>query len=97
MVTVTVVIAPWSLMSTTPPAQRQTASRAKKKASGFVRLTLRFDSETASRLRRLAKRNGTPQAMVVAAALALVDNPQLVRDVQAWAAARAAKAPAGLP
>ncbi|MGY4478621.1 hypothetical protein [Bradyrhizobium sp. USDA 3364] len=82
-------------MSTTSPAQRQAASRARKKAAGFTRITLRFDAETAARLRRLTKRDGSPQATVVAAALALFDDKKLLADIMAWAAAqRAAKAAA---
>ena len=46
-------------------AQRQAVSRAKKKAAGFVRFTLRFDARTAARLRRLARSDGTTQARVV--------------------------------
>lgn len=82
--------------------QRQAASRAKKKSAGFVRLTLRFDSKTASRLRRMAKSNNTTQANIVEAALVLLDNKQLLRDLQAWAAerksnvARARSSPCGV-
>lgn len=83
-------------MTNTPPAaRRQAASRAKKKAAGFVRLTLSFDGKTVARLRRLAKGDGTTQARVIEAALALVDNKQLLKDIQAWAAERAAKTESG--
>ena len=77
------------IMNYTPTsAYRQAASRAKKKSAGFVRLTLRFDSKTASRLRRMAKSNETTQALVIEAALALFDNKPLLKDVQVWAAER---------
>ena len=70
------------------PAQRQAACRAKKKSEGFVSVTLRLDARTTARLRRLAKTDGTTQACVIAAALALVDNKPLLDDVLAWAAER---------
>lgn len=85
------------MTNTLSGAQRQAASRAKKKSAGFVRLTLRFDSETAARLRRVAKSNETTQAQVVKAALILFDNKQLLKDVQAWAAERKSKAAQKLP
>lgn len=78
-------------------AQRQAASRAKKKSGGYIRLTLRFNGKTVARLRRIAKSNETTQAQVVEAALALLDNKQLLKDVQAWAADRNAKAAGNLP
>ena len=83
-------------MSSTPPAQRQAASRAKKKAAGFTRITIRLDAQTTARLRRLAKRDGTPQAAAIAAGLYLLENKELMRDVREWVATqRAAKAAAG--
>lgn len=72
------------------PAERQAASRTRKKGDGFVRTTLRLDAKTIARLRRLAKRDDCPQATVIAAALVLVDNRQLLQDVKAWAAERQA-------
>ncbi len=72
------------------PARRQAASRARFKAEGFARITLRLDSKTTARLRRLAKQQGATQAGVVAMALQLLDSPGLVRDIRAWAAARKA-------
>jgi predicted DNA-binding ribbon-helix-helix protein len=77
-------------------AERKAKYRAKTAAVGRRIVSLSLDAEAASRLRRLAKRDDCPQATVIAAALALVDNPQLVRDVQAWADERAAKAAGGL-
>lgn len=71
-------------------AQRQAASRAQKKSAGFVRLTLRFDSKTAARLRRMAKSHETTQAHVIEAALVLFDNKQLLKDIKAWTAERKA-------
>jgi len=73
-------------------AQRQAASRAKKKSAGYVRLTLRFDSKTAARLRRMAKSNATTQAQIIEVALGLFDNKQLLKDIQAWGVERKAKA-----
>lgn len=72
-------------------AQRQAASRARKKSAGYVRVTLRFDSKTADRLRRIARSNETTQANVIAAALVLFDNQQLLREIKAWTAERTAK------
>lgn len=80
------------MTNTMSGAQRQATSRAKKKSAGFVRLTLRFDSGTAARLRRMAKFNETTQSQVIKAALILFGNKQLLEDVQAWAAERKAKA-----
>lgn len=77
--------------NTLTSAQRQAASRAKKKSAGFVRLTLRFDSKTAARLRRIAKSHQTTQAHVIEAALVLFDNQQLLKDIKAWTAERKAK------
>lgn len=76
--------------SSSSGAQRQAASRAKKKSAGFVRLTLRFDSKTAARLRRMAKSNETTQAHVIAVALVLFDNQQLLKEIKAWTAERKA-------
>lgn len=70
------------------PSERQATSRAKKKAAGFVRTTLRLDSKTIARLRRLAKRDGVPQAKIIEAALLLFESKELLKDVQAWAAAQ---------
>lgn len=76
--------------NTLSDAQRQAASRAKKKSAGYIRITLRFNSKTVARLRRIAKSNETTQAQVVEVALALFDNKQLLKNVQAWAADRSA-------
>lgn len=78
-------------------AQRQAASRAKKKSAGFARLTLRFDGKTVARLRRIAKSNETTQAQVIEAALLLFDNQQLLKDIKAWTAERKAKEFQGRP
>lgn len=86
-----------SMNNTLSGAQRQAVSRAKKKSAGYVRLTLRFDSKTAARLRRLAKSNATTQAQVIEAALVLFDNKQLLKDIQAWGAERKSKATRGCP
>lgn len=73
------------------PAQRQAACRANKKAAGFVSVTLRLDAETTARLRRLAKADDTTQACVIAAALALVDNKPLLKQVLTWTAERSSQ------
>jgi hypothetical protein len=86
-----------SMNNTLSASQRQAASRAKKKSAGYVRLTLRFDSKTASRLRRIAKSNETTQAQVIEVALVLLDNKQLLREVRAWAAARRSHYAQGCP
>lgn len=58
---------------TTTPAERQAASRAKKKTEGFVRTTLRLDPKSIARLRRLAKQDKTTQAKVIQVALLLAE------------------------
>jgi len=70
------------------PSERQAASRSKKKAAGFVRTTLRLDSKTIVRLRRLARREGVPQAKIIEAALLLFENKEVLKEVQAWVAAK---------
>lgn len=86
-----------SMNNTLSGAQRQSASRAKKISAGYVRLTLRFNGKTAARLRRMAKSNETTQAHVVEAALVLLDNQQLLKDIKAWTAERKAKEFQGQP
>ena len=86
-----------SMNNTLSGSQRQAASRAKKKSAGYVRLTLRFDSKTAARLRRIAKSNGTTQPQVIEAALVLFDNKHLLKEVKARAAERKAKDVQGWP
>ena len=76
-------------------ARRQFASRANKKAAGFIRPTIRLDGKTVTRLRRLAKGEGTTQVRVIEVALTLLDNKPLLKYVHAWSAERAAKATSG--
>lgn len=73
---------------TKTPSERQAASRTKKKATGFVRTTLTLDGKTIVRLRRLAKREGVQQARIVEAALLLFENKEVLKEIQAWAAAK---------
>lgn len=73
---------------TKTPSERQADSRTKKKAAGFVRTTLRLDGKTIARLRRLATRNGVPQTKIIEAALLLFENKEVLKEIQAWAAAK---------
>lgn len=72
--------------------QRKAAWRAKIAAEGRQVVNLSLDAETAFLLCSLAKRDKCSPATVIAAALALAANTQLLQDVRAWVAERLAKA-----
>lgn len=75
-------------------SERRIRWRSKAASEGRQVVTIPLAANAVALLRRLAKEDGVSKEIVITAALTLVANKRLLRQVREWAAEREAKASA---